>query len=356
MQKRQLILPVSRHFAVRMHYKGGTPGLRSEKRPSNQSPRVVSFVSYSDSQSSGDNLSGTWVSQWEMDIYKTFEEAIESPPPPLQKPAIYFFLLSLLIFLMPTSTRIPMNAAKLQSLANSKAASLSILCQSLRYEQKWRTRKGSLTINYNKSTVHSALTDMSVLTGCNTTVKSYQEINFQNWSLVTLHVLNNALWKPKSFMDFFLFFIFIIFIKLSADGIGKNSRKIRGKKWISKRETCIQHHFCECITAFPGWGSCLISDKSGYLCPRSPRDSNVTCAWYTGHRLISCFETEDTHSCSRKSKPWKNSLVGDMLFKTLRKGALGKICFKCVKVSAATFLIRAPVNSEETNWSSVRTC
>lgn len=134
-----------------------------------------------------------------------------------------------------------------------------------------------------------------------------------------------------------------------ADGIGKKSRRMRGNKWISKRERGIQHNFYEYIRAFPCWGSHLISNKSGYLRPHSPRDSNATHAWYTGHRVISYFETEDTRSCSRKHRPCKNSLAADMLFETLRKGTVGKICFKWVKISTDTFLIRPPTNSEETN-------
>lgn len=34
-----------------------------------------------------------------------------------------------------------------------------------------------------------------------------------------------------------------------------------------------------------------------------------------GYRLLTYLESEDTNSCSRRGKPWENSLVADMVFK-----------------------------------------
>lgn len=44
-----------------------------------------------------------------------------------------------------------------------------------------------------------------------------------------------------------------------------------------------------------------------------------------------------------------------MLFKTLRKAAIGKICFKWIKISTASFLIMVPINLEITSLLNVRT-
>lgn len=147
MQELQLILPVSRHFYCENALQRWYTCVKEWEQTLSPEP-FSCFICFILRQPRLRQLS-----QWEMEIYKTFEEAIENPPPSLQKPTIYFFLLFLLIFLM--STRIPINATKLQSLATSKVASLSFLCRSLRCEQKQRTGKGSFTINYSKSTVHS---------------------------------------------------------------------------------------------------------------------------------------------------------------------------------------------------------
>lgn len=172
MQKLQIIFPVPRHFVVHMHYAGGTHGFRTKKRPWNQRPWVTPFVSHAGDVKAQEVLyQGTEQQREKWASTKLLGWSLKPHLPPLPKTSHLFFshLFSYFSCLCSHSFAWTLLTS---SLSKSRAACLPLLCLSLRHGQNLRTRKGSLTINYNKYRVHPALTSIPVLTGCKTTVKS----------------------------------------------------------------------------------------------------------------------------------------------------------------------------------------